>query len=78
MYFIRIFRLNIFNYLNRLPIKNKARYNKGNCFFYGDANINEDRLYWQQDIGYDDNSHRFIDDDNNIIFEEDKAKEISF
>ena len=42
--------------------------------FYGDANISEYRFLSQQEIDYDEASQRFIDDDNDIIFEEDKTE----
>ena len=46
--------------------------------FYGDANINEDQFLSQQEIDFDEASQGFIDDDNEIIFEEDKTEVESF
>ena len=68
--------VNCFYYLNGLPIKNQEFTEE--VLFYGDVNINEDRFFSQEEIDFDESSQRFIDADNNIIFEDDKAEEIDF
>ena len=46
--------------------------------FYGDANIYEHRFLSQQQIDFDEASHGFIGDNNDIIFEEVKTEKVSF
>ena len=45
---------------------------------YGDPNINQHRFLSQQEIYFDAASRGFIDTDNDIIFEKDRTKEVSY